>query len=621
MVEKRCRVTFEPEGKAVYVLPGTTIYEATGEAGIIINSPCGGAGVCGNCKVAIIRGEFEQKGSEKFFTKEELDEGRVLACRTKILGDMVVEIPISSRFFEQKILTEGIEFKLKVSPNVRKLFIQVDEPTLEDQRSDLDRVWDALGMGNPGPKVPVDILRRLPEKLRKAQYTTTIVLNEEEIIGIERGDKSDKNYGIAFDIGTTTVVGYLLDLNTGKQLAVSSATNPQTSYGDDVISRIQHTMTSKDGLEDLHERIISCINDIIVDLVNGANIEKKYIYELTTTGNTTMNHLFLKIDPKHLSLHPYVGVLRSNIDLRASSIGLHINRYGKAYAMPNIAGFVGGDTVAVILASGIHKSEDLKFALDIGTNGELVMGNRDRLVSCSTAAGPAFEGARITHGMRASDGAIEKVLLKEDEVEVNTIGNAKPIGLCGTGLIDSIAELRNMGIITKNGKLLHNKELPEDISDIIRKRAIAHEKWGSAFILVTAEQSKTGEDILLTQKDVRETQLAKGAIFAGYQLLKRTLGINDEDITEVLLAGAFGNYIRRLQAKRIGLLPDIPTEKIKFIGNAAGAGAKMVLLAKELRTEACDISKNTEYIELAVQKEFQRIFADSMYFPESLTYT
>ncbi len=619
MVEKRCRVTFEPEGKTVYVLPGTTIYEATGEAGIIINSPCGGAGVCGNCKVTIIRGEFEQKGSEKFFSKEELAQGRVLACRTNILGDMVVEIPISSRLYEQKILTEGIEFKLKVSPNVRKVFIQVDEPTLEDQRSDLDRVWDALGMGNPGPKVPVDVLRRLPEKLRKAQYTTTIVLNGDEIIGIERGDKSDKNYGIAFDIGTTTVVGYLVDLNTGKQLAVSSATNPQTSYGDDVISRIQHTMTNKDGLDDLHERIISCINDIIVDLVNQAQIEKKYIYELTTTGNTTMNHLFLKIDPKNLSLHPYVGVLRSNIDVRATSIGLHINRYGKAYAMPNIAGFVGGDTVAVILASGIHKSKDLKFALDIGTNGELVMGNRDRLVSCSTAAGPAFEGARITHGMRASDGAIEKVLITDQEVEVNTIGNAKPIGLCGTGLIDSIAELRKLGVITRNGKLIHEKELPKDISDFVRKRAIAHEKWGSAFILVPAAQSKTGEDILLTQKDVRETQLAKGAIFAGYQLLKKVLGINDDDITEVLLAGAFGNYIRRHQAKRIGLLPDIPTEKIKFIGNAAGAGAKMVLLAKELRTEACNISKNTEYIELAVQQEFQRIFADSMFFPESLS--
>ncbi len=621
MSVRKCRVIFEPEGKVVYVPEGTTIYEATGEAGIIINAPCGGAGVCGNCKVTVIGGEFEQKGSERFIAKEEIEEGRVLACRTRIMSDTVIEIPLSSRLFEQKILTEGIEVQLKVSPNVRKVFITVDEPTLEDQRSDLDRVWDALGLGNPGPKVPVDVLRRLPNKLRKADYGTTIVLNMDEIIGIERGDQSDKLYGVAFDIGTTTVVGYLMDLKTGKQLAVSAQTNPQTSYGDDVITRIQYTITNKDGLDDLNERIIACLNDIIADLVNQAGIEKKYIYEVTTTGNTTMSHLFLKINPQNLALHPYVGVVRSNMDVRAADLGMHINRYGKTYTMPNIGGFVGGDTVAVILASGMHKSKELKFALDIGTNGELVMGNKDRLVSCSTAAGPAFEGARITYGMRASDGAIEKILIGEDSIEVNTIGNAKAVGLCGTGLIDAIAELRRTGVINRNGKLLKPGDLDGAVPDFVRERIIEHEKWGTSFILTYANESKTGENILLTQKDVRETQLAKGAIFAGYVLLKKVLDVKDEDITEVLLAGAFGNYIRRHQAKWIGLLPDIPTEKIKFIGNAAGAGAKMVLLAKELRQEACDISQNTEYIELAVRQDFQRVFADSMFFPEKLNYS
>jgi uncharacterized 2Fe-2S/4Fe-4S cluster protein (DUF4445 family) len=618
MGKKRCRVTFEPEGKAVYVLAGTTIYEATGEAGIIINSPCGGAGVCGNCKVTVVEGDFDQKGSEKFIAERDLKKGVVLACRTKILSDMVIEIPLASRFFEQKILTEGIDFQLKLSPNVRKVYIRVDEPSLEDQRADLDRVWDALGLGNPGPKVAVDVLRRLPEKMRKADYGTTIVLNEDEIIGIETGDKSDSNFGVAFDIGTTTVVGYLTDLNTGKQLAVNSRTNPQTSHGDDVISRIQYTIANRDGLEELHERITSCLNDIVEDLVDEAGIEKKFIYEVTVTGNTTMTHLFLNIDPRNLALHPYVSVIRSNLDVRAADLGVHINRYGKAYTMPNIGGFVGGDTVAVILASGMHRSKELKFALDIGTNGELVMGNRDRLVSCSTAAGPAFEGARIVSGMRASDGAIEKVLINDNGVEINTIGNAKAIGLCGTGLIDAVAELRRVGIVNVGGKMLKPEELPESIPDAIRSRVIVHEKWGASFILAAADQTKTGEEILLTQKDVRETQLAKGAIFAGYQLLKKVLEIEDDDITEVLLAGAFGNYIRRHQAKRVGLLPDIPTERIKFIGNAAGAGAKMVLLSKELREEACEISRSTEYIELAVRQDFQRVFADSMFFPEIL---
>jgi len=615
MTEKKYKVTFEPEGKTIYVLEGTTVYEATGEAGIIIKSECGGIGVCGSCKVNIIKGIYEQKGSERFIPEDEVKKGIVLACRTKISSDMVIEIPISSRLYDQKILTEGIERKLKLSPNVKKLYLKVKEPTLEDQRADLDRVLDAIKSISQNPSIRVDVLRRLPEKLRKQDFGLTVVLNEDEIIGIETGNKTDRNYGVAFDIGTTTVVGYLLDLNTGKQLAVASRTNPQTSYGDDVISRIHHATTNKDGLDDLHERITSCMNGIIVELANKANIEKKFVYEITTAGNTTMNHLFLKLNPKYLALNPYVGVLRSNIDARAQDLGIYINKYGKVYSMPNIAGFVGGDTVAVILASEIHKSNDLKFAIDIGTNGELVMGNKDRLIACSTAAGPAFEGARIVFGMRASDGAIEKVLIKKDEVEINTIGNAKPIGLCGTGLIDSIAELRKVGVINKSGKLLKKDELPTNTPDFIKERIVKHDNFGTSFILAFGIESKTGEDILLTQKDVRETQLAKAAIHAGYNILKKILNATDDDIKEILIAGAFGNYIRREQAKLIGLLPDIPIKKIKFIGNAAGAGSKMVLLAKELRKEACNISKNTDYIELAVRKDFQDEFTEAIFFP------
>jgi len=619
MVRERHRVTFEPEGKTVYVLDGTTIYEGTGKAGIIIKSECGGMGVCGSCVVNIIKGEYEQRGSERFLSEEEIKKGTVLACRTNIKSDMIVEIPISSRLYEQKILTEGVEKELKLSPNIKKLFIKVDTPTLEDQRSDLDRLWDSIKNVSQSPKVCVDVLRRLPEKMRKEDFGFTVVLNEDEIIGIEAGDKSDKNYGVAFDIGTTTVVGYLIDLNTGKQLAIASRTNPQTSYGDDVISRIQYANTNRDGIDDLHERIVSCINDIIADLENQVDIEKKFIYEITTTGNTTMNHFLLKLNPKYLAQSPYVGVIRSNIDSRAKFLGVNVNTYGKIYAMPNIAGFVGGDTVAVILASDIHKGEDIKFAIDIGTNGELVMGNKERLISCSTAAGPAFEGARITHGMRASDGAIEKIVINESGIEVNTIGNAKAIGICGTGLIDAVAELLKIEVISENGKLRNREELPLNIPEFIKDRIIQHDKHGTSFILVEAKASKTGYDILLTQKDIRETQLAKGAIHAGYNILKKILDIDDDDIKEVLLAGAFGNYIRREQAKRIGLFPDIPKERIKFIGNAAGEGAKMVLLAKELRKEACEISKNTEYIELSTRQDFQKEFIDAIYFPKCLT--
>ena len=616
MVEKKFRITFEPDGKSVYVLPNTTIFEAAHEAGIIFKSECGGMGLCGKCRVNIIKGNYEQKGSERFISEEEIKKGHVLACRTKILGNMVVEIPISSRLYEQKILTEGIKRELKLAPNVKKIYLKVDEPTLDDQRSDLDRIWDGLKNVIEKPKVAVDILRRLPDKLRKGKFGITIVLNEKEIVGIERDDKTDKNYGVAVDIGTTTVVGYLMNLNTGEQLAVAARTNPQTGFGDDVISRIHYANTNKDGLETLSERIVTCLNEIIGELCDKAGIEKKFIYEITTTGNSTMNHLLLKLNPKYLAQYPYVTVLRSSIDMRAEDLGIHINKYGKLYVMPNIAGFVGGDTVGVILATDLHKTKDIKFAIDIGTNGELVMGNKDRLVSCSTAAGPAFEGARITYGMRASDGAIEKVVIDNNGVHINTIGNAKAVGICGTGLIDSIAELLKVGVILPSGRMIKREELPDDKPDFIRDRLIIHEKHGVAFVLVPANESKTGEDILLTQKDVRETQLAKGAILAGYEILKKVLGIKDEDITEVLLAGAFGNYIRRDQAIRIGLLPKIPKDRIMFVGNAAGFGAKMVLLSKDMRKEACEISENTEYIELAVRSDFQDIFVGSMGFPE-----
>jgi len=620
MSEKMAKVTFEPDGRSVYVLKGTTILEATGEAGIIIKSDCGGMGVCGKCVVQVIKGDYEHKGSERFLSEKEIKKGYVLACRTIIKGDIVVKIPFTSRLFEQKILTEGVERGLKLSPNVKKIYIKVAEPSLEDQRSDLDRIIYALKGVAEKPRVQVDVLRRVPEKLRKGGFSATVVLNENEIVGIETGDKTDRNYGVAFDIGTTTVVGYLMDLNSGQQLAAAARTNPQTSYGDDVISRIHYAGTNKDGLEELNERIISCINDIVAELCNTVKIERKYIYEITTTGNTTMNHLFLKINPYYLAVHPYVGVIRSSIDTRAQDLGIHINRYGKVYCMPNIAGFVGGDTVGVILASEMHKSEKLKFAIDIGTNGELVMGNREGLIACSTAAGPAFEGARITFGMRASDGAVEKVVINENEVEVITIGNARPVGICGTGLVDCIAELRKAGIISENGKLLKPQELPSSVPSFLKKRIIEHEIHGTCFVVVPGNQSKTGEDILITQKDIRETQLAKGAILSGYQILKKILGVNDEDIEEVLLAGAFGNYIRREQAKWIGLLPDIPTEKIKFIGNAAGVGAKMVLLARELREEACEISTTTRYIELAVRPDFQKVFTDALFFPKKINF-
>ncbi len=620
-MKQRFRVSIQPDGKTVSVLEGTTIYEALGEAGIIIKSECGGSGVCGSCKVRAIEGKYVQEGSERYLTKEEIEGGTVLACRTRITGDLKVEIPVGSRLFEQKILTAGIsagpDNEVSLSPGIRKTIVELDQPSLSDHRPDLERIADSTA-GIEHRRVPLEVLQKLPETIRRDGWKATVIVKDAGIIGVESGDTTGFLYGAAFDIGTTTVVGYLLDLNSGREVAVASRTNPQTSYGDDVITRIHFAGSREDGLKVLQEQIVGCINEIIEELTASAGIDPGQIYEITATGNTTMSHLFLGINPKYLALNPYVGVIRSACEPRARELGIRINPFGSVYVMPNIAGFVGGDTVAVILASELYKSDEVRFAIDIGTNGELVMGNRDRLVACSTAAGPAFEGARITHGMRASDGAIEKIVLTEGDVSFNTIGDSSPVGICGTALIDGIAELRKLGVIDERGKMLKGEQLPEGTPDFVRARVIDHETYRTSFVLVKKEMTRTGSPILLTQKDVRETQLAKGAILAGYEILKETLGVSDGDVKEVLLAGAFGNYIRREQAKWIGLLPDLPLERIRFIGNAAGSGAKMLLLMRKLREDAAAISDCTEYVELAVSTDFQKRFAEAMFFPVNL---
>lgn len=614
-IKEKVRVTFRPQGKTVYVKRGTSLYDAIRKAGIPLKSECGGIGVCGSCMVRVIEGSCEQRGSEGSVPARRANQGDVLACRTEILSHMVVEIPVSSTILNQKILTEAAQRQVRLDPQIRKRFLRVEKPTLADQRPLLDRVIDASGLRSVPHAIGVEVLRELPSTLRDGDYTLTIVSNENEIIGLEKGDTSDRVFGAAFDIGTTTVAGYLLNLNTGEQLAVASRTNPQASYGDDVVSRIHYTTTKEGGLKDLNEVVVSCINDILTELALSAGIEREHIYEVVFAANTTMNHLLLSLDPRSIALSPYVAVLRAGLHARSRDLNIRINRNGRAYVMPNIAGFIGGDTVALILATRMHKSDRLRLSIDIGTNGELVIGNRERLIACSAAAGPAFEGARIMFGMRAAEGAIQEVSLSKKGIEIETIGNAKPIGLCGTGLIGSIAELRKAGVITHDGRLIDAEELSPGTSDFIRKRIFFHREYGNSFILVPAGESGPGKDILLTQKDVREVQLAKGAILAGFRVMKNLLGIDEDDIQELLLAGAFGSFIRKDQAKYIGLLPDIPLGRIRFIGNAAGAGAKMALLSKELRKEASAVSSNIEHVELAVQKDFQTIFAESMFFP------
>ncbi len=617
MTSTQVRVHFEPDGKSVFVLKGASLVEAAGKAGIILETPCGGKGVCGKCRVRVAKGEVEcTPACREQLSEDEIAQGYRLACQTHVHSDAVIEVPAETRYFEQKILVEGAERETALEPNISKFFVEMEEPTLEDQRSDFDRLRDALAEKIPRVRADLDILRQLPDALRNDHFAVTAVMEGDELVALEQGDTTGRKFGVAFDIGTTTLVGMLVDLNTGRQAAVASRGNPQVAYGDDVISRISYAHENERGLEELQERVVAAMNEIIASLAQEAGVDRRSIYEAAVVGNTTMNHLLLRINPYYIAQSPYVASLREGVNVKARRLGVEINETGNLYALPNIAGFVGGDTVGVILATDLMDSDQLRLAIDIGTNGEIAFGSRERLVACSCAAGPAFEGARIQHGMRAAEGTIDKVLIEDGDVQVSVIGNAPARGICGTGLIDAVAELLRVGVIDPMGRILSGDELPGDLSDALRGRIVEGEN-GADFILVHGDQTRTGQPVKLVQRDIREVQLAKGAIAAGIAVLKNILGVSDDDIEEVLLAGAFGNFIRRSMARRIGLLPDIPLERIRFVGNAAGVGAKMALVSKSLREKAEEISRRTEYIELGGRPDFQQEFMMAMMFSEA----
>ncbi len=541
------KVAFQPEGREVYVLPETPIIEAAARAGLVIDSPCGGKGVCGKCLVEVREGITKPTvGEKKTISEENLRKGIRLACQSRILAPSLIYIPLKSRFSAQRILTTG---------------------------------WEE----------------------RKA-----------ELPGLREKETAKENYGLAFDLGTTTLVGTILHTVSGRDLAISSRMNPQSIYGDDVISRLNFVKTSPRGLEELHCRVVGIVNRMIDELTERAKVKRENIHKMTVAGNSTMQHIFLKVSPESLGSLPFSLTVKEGREIKAEKLGVRINPEGDIFIFPNIAGFVGGDTVSVILASGLFQSEEIKLMVDIGTNGEIVLGNRDRLLAASTAAGPAFEGARISQGMRASPGAIEKVVINED-VKINVIGDIAPSGICGTGLIDAVAEMLRVGIIDKSGRIIPRSLLKGKISHSLFHRVV-EEGRNNKFLLAEGEFSQNKQPLFITQKDVRELQLAKGAITAGITILKKELGIEDKNISQILLAGAFGNFIRRRQAKMIGLIPDLPSEKITFIGNAASSGAKLALLSGELKKEAETISRKTEYIELSSRPDFQEEFIQAMSF-------
>jgi len=604
------KIVFQPEGRTVYVLPDTTAIEAAAQAEIVLETPCGGKGHCGKCRVKIASGcPKPTEHDAKFFTPEELAAGWRLACQTRLVKNAVIEVPQDVRFFGQKILVDGIARKVELDPSLRKIAVQVPQATLDDQACDLDRVRQVLKAALPKPVVSLPFIRTLPAALGTGG-DCTLLLKNDELAAVEKSDTTSVCYGVAVDIGTTSVVGALMDLTTGREICSASRMNPQVSRGDDVISRLTYIAENPGGLNELHELILGCVNDVIAELCETAEIAGDDIYEVCTVGNTTMNHIFLNVDPRGIAQSPFAAVVREGINAPAAEMGIRINPAGNVFASPNIAGFVGGDTVGVILATGMMHGSSVRLAIDIGTNGELVLAAKNKVLSCSTAAGPAFEGARIRQGMRAAQGAIDKVIFN-DSVEVTTIGNAPARGICGTGLIDSVAEMVRTGVVDYTGRILDPGEF--DAPGFLKER-IASRDGANLFVLVSADKAHNNHAVSLTQRDVREVQLAKGAIRAGIEILLTEMGLTSSDIDEVYLAGAFGNFIRRSMAKRLGLLPAIPSDRIKFVGNAAGTGAKMLLAARKFREEAEIISRNVRYVELGGRPDFQEQFMMSMLF-------
>ncbi len=616
MAHETFRVTFQPEGRSVFVLGGTKLVEAAGQAGIILNQPCGGEGTCGKCRVEITDDAPEPTSTDRrHLNAGQLRDGHRLACQLTVDRDLVVTIPQETRFFEQMVLTEGAEAKYPFDPNVRKVAVTLDEASVEDQRSACDRVKDALcaaGAADCGSDMDVSLslVRALPSLLADGDGSVTVVQEGTEIQWIERGDTTGRVYGVAFDVGTTTIVATLMDLSTGHSAAVAARTNPQVHFGDDVVTRVTYIQNHADGLERLRKRLMACLNEMVLEVCGAAGIEPESVYEVTAAGNTTMSHIFMGVDPTSIAQAPYVAVFREPLDVRAADVGLEINRNANLHLLPNIAGFVGSDTVAVVLASGMLRSETVQLAIDIGTNGEVVVGDHSRLVACSCAAGPAFEGARIRYGMRASEGAISKVVVN-DGIEVNVIGGGRPSGICGSGLIDAVAQLLDVGLIDSTGRIQDPTECecPPTLRD-----CVVEFDGQPAVVLVGAAESKIREPILLTQRDVREVQLAKAAVQAGVRVAAEEFGTTPEEVSHVLLAGGFGNFIRRSHAKRIGLLPAVNTDRIEFIGNAASTGAKAALVCRSCRDEAERISRTTDYIELATRPDFQTYFMEAMTF-------
>ena len=613
MISNKIKVVFLPSGKEVEISPGASILEAAVGAGLGVKGVCGGKGLCGKCRVKALYG-IEKKTSPselEHLSQEDLSDGIVLACQRKLITDALIEIEQEEITPHRKENITNTRKILPVKSAIEKKYLIMSPPSLEDQASDLERVTRELP-DKDDIEVKRELLKYLPSMLRQSSFSVTAVLLGNRLMTIEENDTREEKYGIAFDIGTTTIAGSLVDLNSGKILSTRGATNYQQIFGADVISRINYSVEHENGRTLLQKGVMAAMDEIVSRLLNESGISEQQVYEAVVVGNTTMIHLFMGLDAESIARSPFIPVFRQALNLSNRDLGLGIHSSGNIHVIPCIAGFVGADTVAVMLATHIEQQTGTSLVVDIGTNGEIVLAGKGRILTCSTAAGPAFEGAKICYGMRAVNGAIEGVIIDED-VSLNVIGGGSPKGICGSGLIDAVAEMLRVGILDSRGRIADREVLVGPVNKTILDRIIEGDQ-GREFVLTKDNSSSTDKTIMITQKDIRELQLAKGAICAGIRILLAELELTPRDIDRVFLAGAFGNYIKKDSAIAVGLFPETPADRIYPVGNAAGEGACMGLASIAERKRAVELACRSEHIELSSRKDFQEGFLNAIYF-------
>lgn len=683
MEKNKHMVIFQPSARRGEVEEGTNVLDASRQLGVDIEALCGEKKVCGKCKVRIEEGFFEKFGitssrdhvsdwqeeEDKFLNAEQKSEGYRLACVAQIQGPILVFVPEEARAGKQVVSKAARDIHIDWNPAVKLYYVEVVPPKFEEPTGDFERIRAELeSTYGIDTRLDVDwyVLQDLPRCLREGNWTVTVaVWMDKEVVRVFPG-KVEDYYGIAIDVGTTTVAAYLCNMRTMEVIATASMMNPQCKYGEDVMARITYHMMNPNGLETMSNDLIEGLNKLVVEacqsthppkkkkkkkkeekegeapeeeevyaegqeeiesLEDGMVMTEKDVYlrleptdvvDMTLVGNTAMHHILLRLDPEFVGLAPFPPVVHRSLDLRARDMGIKINRSAYVHVLPNEAGFVGADNVGVLIAEAPYKDDDMQLIIDIGTNGELVLGNHKKLISCSCATGPALEGAQLSFGMRAAPGAIERIKIDPDthEVDYKVIGRdawrnyskpeeMKTKGICGSGILDVLAELYTAGVIGKSGRF--KKKLKTN-----RYRVNPDTKQPE-FVIAWANETSIGKDVVISQKDVRQIQLGKGALYTGCKLMMRRMGL--EKVDAIKIAGAFGTHVDKTKALIMGLFPDCDLDKVFAVGNAAGDGARAALLNREKRVEANWVSRNVEYIELTVEEDFQQQFMEAMQVP------